>query len=354
VSPPWSCSVVGTFAWRTCTERWPKIVAAVADDVPGHRAALVALRDEIAHGVVSNHVDEGGRWRAVDEFVGQRWTALPWYLGESFLYARVRAAVGYGDSHADPFLATKQREERTLPALIQAGIDDGDLDGALWRSLWGNRADLSLPSAMQHKGDDADDLVADERAAARALVDEAGVVGVVLDNAGLELARDLALARLLRRRGKRVILFAKDAPFFVSDALPADIARTRALCGIDDGSDVVVAEFFTGPGFLRTPSLPRSLVDAFAGCDVVVAKGDCNYRRLVGDGAPSDEAFADVVDFPAPLIALRTLKAEVLVGGDPARVAAARARDVDWLVSGRFGLVQVASSPPPRASSPSA
>lgn len=344
---PWTCSTPGSFAWRTCTERWPKIVDALrADvvDVVGADAALAALRDELRGGAVAmldDDVDEAPRWSAVAPFAGGPWTALPWYLGESFLYARVRAAVGWSTTRADPFLPIKLREERGLRALPDDNDDDEAIDRALWRALWGNRADLSLPSAREHAATDAADLVVDHRAAARSLVAGARHVGIVLDNAGVELAADLALTRLLERRGARVTLFAKDAPFFVSDAMPADIARTRAQFGLAIDPDVVADAFFTGPGFLTTSELPPALRDRLAACDVVVVKGDCNYRRLVGDGPPSDESFADVVSFPAPLIALRTLKAEVLVDGDAERVAAARRRDPDWLVSGRFGLVQV-------------
>lgn len=349
---PWTCADVGSFAWRTCTTRWPKIVRAVADDVPAARAPLHALADEIAHGTVTlpAAAREGGRFDVVDAFVGGPWTALPWYVGESFLYARIRAITG---SAPDPFFAVKQREEHDALAGGIASVVADTVDGsgplaarvgvALLRCLWGNRADLSLPSAKGHTDVGDHLLVVDDRAVAVDAVVDAAVVGVVLDNAGAELMHDLALAALLRRHGKRVVLFAKDVPFFVSDATPTDIARTVALLGqgVDvDAADIVADPFFTGPRFLQTALMPPALVAALAGCDVVVVKGDCNYRRLVGDTPPHPGPFADVVDLPGPAVCLRTLKAEVAVGVDAARAAAARAVDVDWLTSGRFGLVQ--------------
>jgi uncharacterized protein with ATP-grasp and redox domains len=356
---PWTCADVGSFAWRTCTTRWPKIVRALADDVPRLRAALHALADEIAHGAVTlpAAARESGRFDVVDAFVGGPWTALPWYLGESFLYARIRAITG---ATPDPFFAIKRREEDDALASGIAGVvaDTVDATGplaqrvgvALLRCLWGNRADLSLPSANGHTDVGDHLLVVDDRAVAVDAVVDAAVVGVVLDNAGAELMHDLALAALLRRQGKRVVLFAKDVPFFVSDATPADVARTVGLLGVAGGlddvvdiaaiADIVADPFFTGPAFLRTALMPPALVAALAACDVVVVKGDCNYRRLVGDTPPHAGPFADVVDFPAPAVCLRTLKAEVAVGVDDDRAAAARAVDVDWLTSGRFGLVQ--------------
>ena len=336
MSRAWTCSDVGSFAWRTCTSRWPTILDGLRQDVPEFDLPLGALRDEIAGGTVqplADDVVEAPRWSAVLPFVGQAWTSLPWYLAESFLYARIRAAVCFAQTHADPFLPTKMREERALPALAEDHPAVDVVAAGLWRSLWGNRADLSLPSAMMHTGSDAADLVADERPAALALLATAQVVGILLDNAGVELACDLSLTRLLLRRRKRVILFCKDVPFFVSDATVADVVRTAALLDLECPPELEIVDdaFFTGPGFLATTEIPAPLARRLGGCDVVIAKGDCNYRRLVGDIPPSSDAFADVVTFPAPLIALRTLKAEVLVGGDPARIAQARARDrIGW------------------------
>jgi uncharacterized protein with ATP-grasp and redox domains len=351
VREPWRCDRPGTFAHLTCTARWPRILDGIAADVPAGAAALRALRDEIVAGVVTGlAVDnpERARWAAIAPWAGRPWTALPWYLAESYLYARVRQAVGYHLHGVDPFRAPKQREEQGVGPPIVVDDSDAALAAALWRALWGNRADLSLPSARDHVAVDDADLVVDDRVAALSLLRGARRVAVLLDNAGAELAADLALARALAARGVAVTLFAKDAPFFVSDAMPADVDHLVARGHGTGGAVVVTDRFLTGPGFLRTPELPSSLQMAWGACDVIIAKGDCNYRRLVSDrpwDAADDARFVDVVDLPAPVIALRTLKAEVQVGGDPARVARARSLDPGWLVSGRFGVVQVAGVP---------
>ena len=79
-------------------------------------------------------------------------------------------------------------------------------------------------------------------------------------------------------------------------------------------------------------------------CDLAFVKGDANYRRLLGD-RPFDysaDSFEDVVGayFPCPVTALRALKAEVGCGMDPEQVARAKSLDDQWLVNGRFGVVQ--------------
>lgn len=346
---PWHCDVVGSFAWRTCTERWPRIVDALSVEAPAHRVALTRLRDEIADGVVPGRAtnvgdDDERRFGVVDAWRGRPWTALPWYVGESWLYARIRSAVGYQHHRRDPFRPAKAREE--------AGLFDGDnphdpdpIASALWRSLWGNRADLSLPTARDHERAADSDLLHDDRSVALGWLRNARRVAILLDNAGTEVFADLQLARALHDAGAAVTLYAKDRPFFVSDAMPADIAIARRHLQRPDQAAVVAEPFLTGPGLLTTAGLPRAFREALGAVDVIIAKGDCNYRRLVGDApwASSDRrSFTDAVVLPAPVIALRTLKAEVLVGVDAAVCARARAQCPDWLVSGRYGVVQCA------------
>jgi Damage-control phosphatase ARMT1-like domain len=74
-----------------------------------------------------------------------------------------------------------------------------------------------------------------------------------------------------------------------------------------------------------------------------VFKGDLNYRRLVGDlHWPPTVPFGETVaHFPAPVVALRTLKSDVAVGLDPDAVSRLDAEAPDWRVSGRYGLIQV-------------
>jgi hypothetical protein len=89
--------------------------------------------------------------------------------------------------------------------------------------------------------------------------------------------------------------------------------------------------------------MPPDLAADLAASSVVVVKGDLNYRRLVGDLRwPPTTPFAETTAyFPAPVVALRTLKSDVIVGLPGDVVSTLDAGSDDWRTSGRYGLVQV-------------
>lgn len=91
--------------------------------------------------------------------------------------------------------------------------------------------------------------------------------------------------------------------------------------------------------------MPAYLRQTLSEAALVISKGDANYRRLLGDRHWNYVTpFADIVSyFPAPLLALRTLKSNVAAGLDEAVVAALQARDPGWVVSGRWGVMQFAA-----------
>lgn len=51
-------------------------------------------------------------------------------------------------------------------------------------------------------------------------------------------------------------------------------------------------------------------------------------------------AAAGVHGFPAPLVALRTFKSELVVGLAPGQAEREQAADPEWLVNGRRGVIQ--------------
>lgn len=356
---PWTCAEPGSFARRTLEVRVPKILA---DTITANRfdgdvaRACLALHLELSAGRLRGLVedaDDRAPWDAAcAPHVGKPWLELPWYFAESFFYRRLLEATGYfADGHAgaglDPFLVVKRAEERAMLPRVLAARTADDLEELMLLALWGNRADLSY-SAGRAFGDagDVDDLLVDHRARARALLDAAHSVAIVLDNAGTELAFDLLLAAHLAQQGRAVTLHAKAHPFFVSDATIDDVTRTLALLDLSPRLAITAHAHWTSSGFHTRADLAADLSLELAQADVVVMKGDANYRRLVGDAPwPHETPVHDAMDFPAPLLVLRTCKAEVAVGIDASVAARARSRDDQWLVNGRFGMIQVADAP---------
>jgi len=89
---------------------------------------------------------------------------------------------------------------------------------------------------------------------------------------------------------------------------------------------------------------PALFEDLAANSALAFTKGDANYRRLLGDRSWAlDAPFKDVCAyFPTTLCALRTLKAELGCGMPSGETARAAAADAQWMVNGRFGVIQVA------------
>ena len=153
-------------------------------------------------------------------------------------------------------------------------------------------------------------------------------------------------------------MHVKDHPFFVSDTMEHDVQDAlAALKASGDPACAALAErvagwrgagkllvtshpFYTSSLFY--PGLPLDLRADLAGSSLVILKGDANYRRLCSDAPwPPETPFAEVVkEFPAPLVALRTCKAEVMVGLPPGVAPRLFAEDPAWMVNGRRGVIQ--------------
>jgi Damage-control phosphatase ARMT1-like domain len=89
-------------------------------------------------------------------------------------------------------------------------------------------------------------------------------------------------------------------------------------------------------------AMPDNLKANIAHADLVISKGDANYRRLIGD-CHWDPAMPFKVAagyFPVTLVALRTLKAELIVGLQAGEAERLQAQDPAWLVNGKRGVIQ--------------
>lgn len=370
----------GSFPWSVLHDRHPALIEKVRDGLPyppAIRRALDGLAEEIHREIrpLPASAHDHDRW--VDwagEYLGRSWYAAPFLWSESYFYRKLLDAVGYFEpgpwQGVDPFEPFKSEELRTgALARDLAALDDldalpvGDQDAAiLAASLWGNRADLGFQVSARLDQDGQGAMVADESARLWELLagSAPGTVCVVADNAARELVPDLVLADqlLTTGRARSVTLHVKPYPYYVSDAMTADVVaalRTMtassgraALTGhrlwksIVDGSLVVRAHPFSCAPW-SYHRIPADLADEFASATVTIMKGDLNYRRLVGDLEwPSATPFDAVTRyFPGPVAAVRTLKCDVVVGVPDDERARLDATGERWRTSGTHALVQV-------------
>ena len=209
--------------------------------------------------------------------------------------------------------------------------------------LWGNATDLSLLTCLTYEdiqklqGADArkkaeDKILVNDLPAAYKVLKEAKQSGkkdrqvdIVLDNAGFELFVDLILAGYLLAAGlaTQIILHPKSMPWFVSDVIPADFAallsalaspqnfyttpdehtgQIPAPLSEKESSDLSFlfqhwAQLHADGQLLLRPNLfwtsaqsywhlPQSeprLYEDLKDSELVIFKGDLNYRKLTAD-----------------------------------------------------------------------
>ena len=379
IPPPLMTSEPGSFARYTIVERKPQIIQNVIADngyPPGIVAALEAFRNEIAWQPIqplTEGVPDVAFWhQAAAPYRGRTWLELPWYFAETYFYRRLLEAVRYfqpgGWHERDPFAVQKRQQEREAVTWLAGHWDQ--LDGVepeaifgilLHSSLWGNRADLSNLTVREEARVGLDtrreqhNLLIDDtgRVAARLA---AGVerVDFVTDNAGRELLFDLALADFLLDRGwvRTIVFHLKNQPFFVSDAMPQDARALLGLLRNDPLGKRLDEHLVAGRLMLEDDPfwttclmfrrMPAPLAAKLGSCDLVILKGDANYRRLLDDAHWPHTACLDEIAayFPAPLLTLRTLKGEIMVGLQPGQAEQLATQDPDWLLNGKRGLIQ--------------
>ncbi|KAI6081986.1 DUF89-domain-containing protein [Hypoxylon rubiginosum] len=284
--------------------------------------------------------------------------------------------------------------------------------------LWGNATDLSLLTSLTYEdiqklqGSEArkaseKNILVNDLGAAYEVLKKAKSEGkkerrvdIVLDNAGFELYVDLILAGYLLSSGLAtlVVLHPKSIPWFVSDVLPGDFAALLSALAspkrfyetpteddkLQDKIPAPISEkeaadlsflfqewaqmhaegqlimrsnsFWTHPGsYWRLPSVEKDLHEDLKTSEVVIFKGDLNYRKLTGDAAwdPSTP-FTTAIGPLGPgsgvnVLALRTCKADVVVGLKPGQDEEIRATDVPgegedsrarkWAWSGKWAVV---------------
>ncbi len=389
-------SEVGTFTEYTVTQRMPAIACRVIaeNNFPENiNACLKQLASELPSEPLTPLLHDTGAdfsaWvKYLEPFKGQRWIDVPWFLAETYFYRLILEITNYfrpGELQGvDPFQLQKNKGlETSLDSInslcikLNQWLADAEkeeklnqtaLIALLYFALWGNRVDLSLWSALENdrsrfdiQSQQAHILVDDTVKVTELLLSKGKRIDFVIDNAGFELVCDLCLVDYLLGSGvgNQVKLHLKPHPTFVSDAMIKDVLNTIEFLAASNHEDVtsfakrlqeniaserlVLCEdyFWTSPlAFWEIPDLLKS---DLSGANLIVIKGDANYRRLLGDRHwDFTTNFADIVSyFPAPILALRTLKSEVVAGLKPEVIEEVAKSDSDWLTNGQWGVIQL-------------
>ncbi|MBI1880204.1 MAG: protein-glutamate O-methyltransferase family protein [Chloroflexi bacterium] len=187
-----------------------------------------------------------------------------------------------------------------------------------------------------------------------------GRIDFICDNAGTELLMDFALLDFLLRFDwtAQITLHVKAHPTYVSDTISADIELMLAAIKAQSMPEFTalasrLESFRTQERLQIRPDLfwnssrffweiPAALQAELRQAGLVIIKGDANYRRLLGDSLwPTTVPITAAVPyFPAPFVALRTLKSDPIVGLQPGQAETLDQQDPEWRVNGRRGMIQ--------------
>lgn len=200
-------------------------------------------------------------------------------------------------------------------------------------------------------------------------------IDIVADNAGYEVYVDLCLMHFLTlmfcpislgNSGVKFRLHLKRMPWFVSDCLRQDIdwlldfmttpEQDNNIRELGDKWrsffasnfwEIHADKFWTLPNdYADMQTNAKDLYNTLKQSSLVVFKGDLNYRKLVGDRkwhllTPFRAALRGFE--PAPLAALRTAKADVVVGIEDINIFTRINNNElprDWMLTGDYGLIQ--------------
>jgi len=422
---PLSAKYKDTFAYPTIKDRCPVILCKVIDHL--HRERNNVGRDMGAEAMngVSKVVEELSKLRyemqtskpivdlvdgvgnadvwndyLKDQKMNEKnpsWFSSAWLWVECYMYRRITQALNmtgveqlkgldyFRQQKEDGYHGSLQSMEQLGSWLVsQLSSLTPDMYQQTWGilvqvCLWGNKCDLSISAGDRAvaSGDPVaaltilqENILTDSKGEAwQCLVDQAGIVDIVMDNSGFELFTDLCLADFLVTSGvaAKVRMRVKDQPWFVSDTTIPDITWTinQLSMGLENTSPLAELSrkwssyFETGVWVVKADSFwtyPHSfnlmadtdpdLYQELGEACLVIFKGDLNYRKLVGDlNWETTATFKSALQgfLPTSVLSLRTAKADVMVGLEPGQAERVTKVDSQWMVSGQWGVIQYAS-----------
>ncbi|KPM05123.1 UPF0364 protein C6orf211-like protein [Sarcoptes scabiei] len=330
---------------------------------------------------------------------------ISWLYAECYVYRSIRECFAKSKffQNFDPFFETKQESfkfcldissqlAKHLQTLENQSLSDCDSSeifrSYLMSSLWGNKFDLSLSCGENHLKKNIDSESLESKILINDLDDLWRYIlksrskktdyriDFVFDNAGYELFADLCFVHSLRIAGilpiTKVNFYVKKMPWFVSDTMKSDL--NWLLDFLDQKGDqfpelrqlstefqnnfskgiwkIQEEDFWTTPhDFSQMLTISPDLYRNLSESDLIIFKGDLNYRKLVGDLQWSlDTEFKRSLRNFQPktaICSLRTIKADVVVGiKNKETLERVKGLPSDWMLTGEYALISFLDNHP--------
>ncbi|MFR9530958.1 MAG: ARMT1-like domain-containing protein [Rikenellaceae bacterium] len=184
-------------------------------------------------------------------------------------------------------------------------------------------------------------------------------ISIIVDNTGIELLNDLLLAIYLLDKDlvKTVTFHAKVFPMYVSDVIfnpngygddfsqLTDFLEKNILCSeykdsietfigrykelLDDKKILIKPNALWNMPFAfnESENMRKAFDSAMEGCsDLIIVKGDLNYRKLVGDKHwRYDKTFSSALrEYKYSVLAIRAIKSSVIIGATQEQASTVR------------------------------
>lgn len=371
-----SASQLDSFAYFTIKERFPKIYndycSGNFDDFIEHTTVEDALKNIFKQNECSDlSFIQGKETKTLKDF----FESEPFFESEVLFYHVLLAQKEYFKNKNDFFAIKKDTDytnehdsyRKELENLFNQGnyyqnIKDQrekflsqqrDFRAILNYSLTANTGDLSQleinrPDSVRILHDDTDKCFNFIISKKHKRFD------IICDNSGAELFSDIYLAvfMIIHDYVNKVVLHVKSYPYFVSDATIDDFGKLVNTLTKDNSNsqllellskkkiEVKTHKFWAEAKYFD--ELPKDLGINKNTTNLLIVKGDLNYRRLVMDKnwqtTDSFEKRCLIKDIP--VIAPRVLKSDVLVGVEPIFVSMAKAQDKKYKTDGKWGVIQ--------------
>ncbi len=361
-----------SFANFTIKERFPNIIKMVIKDNHLDNKKIEELNkllESIPSGVLKPIQSNSLYTNKINEILLQNdytWDSSPFLFVENYLYHKLCEILEFDKNRNDFFIKKKITDTKNklskmeeLYGLVNDNLKEdfnNSLSNILKMNLMGNKADLSQNADYFNENIAEDKILINHAQESESIFRNAKRIDIILDNAGEELFSDLLLTYwiLEKTKVKTVNLHLKKIPYFVSDASIADvdilldlISQSEKLSGFasiiknyikKDKVKLHTHEFWNSHELFK--NMPKELFTFLQESDLLIFKGDLNYRKLVGDNNYNYfiETSSIVNYLPTNCLIIRVLKSEVVVGLTPSIIPK---NNKDWLYNGKYGIIEL-------------